>query len=282
MNIGDDDGKPRLEIELGEVDDIQFAFRRRASAWTTYLRVAAEVEPEVIGSLLTAEALTLLGQFRKEGPLSSAYRQMQKHISAWCEHWGFLEQFARIPAQNTLAFASRPDTPVPTTFTSDVHGHDLTGEEGNFVTLTTRQTIRSDGTTDEAAELGVQLPDILPAFYWDATRETKFGALERIMGEIEEIIRTDLDTIEAAYFAEGFKLVRKKRQPDHYVWLARRLIRKESVSEIAGDLRPDRRSQDRERTIRRGIQSAAQELDIPLPRDRSGPKPKQRSVPGNR
>jgi hypothetical protein len=47
--------RDHIRHPIGELDDSEFPSRQRAAAWTDYLYVAAQVEPEVVSSLLSDE-----------------------------------------------------------------------------------------------------------------------------------------------------------------------------------------------------------------------------------
>lgn len=264
MSITNGDEGYRSRSRRGEVDDIHFPLSRRAaSAWTQYLLTAAEVNPDVISSLLTPDALTLSLRFSEER------MSIDGHISEWCERWGFIEHFARTPALNTLVDAGTEGSPLPTTFVCDVHGNRF---DRPAIMFTRSRTF--DGTTTREDVPGAVLTGDIPIFHWDPRREAKSSALGRIMDAIETIIRADLESIEAAYLGNGYERLREKRQPDHFVWLARFQLCRETVADIAEDIKPDQDPEHRERTIRRGILSVCQDLNIKPRRDRSGPKPR--------
>lgn len=247
-----------IRIALGELDDSEFRFRQRESAWTDYLHIAAEVEPEVITTLLTDEILDAWAAYiasQREGGLGAAYGPIDAHIQAWSERWGFIRDrvdgaaFRLLDAAHNARCAGQP---LPTTFVSDSLGNTTSlPPDAYHVKLFGRPM---------APRLGLKLPE----FFWEPTTETFNDALGRIMASIEQIVRAELGLIRKDYLSRGYQSsIRKRDRGKHFQWLARRRLLKETVVSIANSLDADTETRRDLRTVQRGIGKAADSLGLP-------------------
>lgn len=100
------DGRLRLRLEHAELvpreDDRAFT----GMLWDAYLEAAARMIPDVLESLTTTYAMEPEDYLSERG-----YRQTLTpgalRIKAWCQHWGFNEEYTFHPALNTLILTKR-------------------------------------------------------------------------------------------------------------------------------------------------------------------------------
>lgn len=235
----------------GSLDHHPKGVESLAAAWSIYLSIATDIEPAVMETLLTAEALAREHARRTGQRELSAqhYRQTSnaKHIRAWCERWKFRAEWAEEPASETLRAASqaqREGRPLPTAL--DVSS--LTDDPPGTLLLTLATTSRL--TLD------------LPSFTWSPTSETFEDAKARIMGTIDAAVTEELERIRQDHLQQGYTAGRSKRSPIHFEWLARAWLLGESVDIIVNGL-TDGDARD-SRTVQRGIADARAALGLPV------------------
>lgn len=245
----------RIRLMRGSLDHHAEGVESRAAAWAVYLSIAPEIQPDVMDTLLTEEALTreLARRSSPQAPSAQQYRQTSnaKHIRAWCQRWRFRPEWAEGPASDTLRAAwqaQREGCPLPTAL-------DLSSLTDNppgtlLLTSTTTTPLHLD----------------LPAFTWSPTSETFEEAKARIMGTIDAAVTQELERIRQNHLRQGFTPGRSKRSTIHFVWLARAWLLGESPDTIADELRGNDARDSR--TVQRGIADARAALGL-LRRPRS-------------
>ena len=253
---------------LGELDD-ESKIRQKDSAWTDYLQVAIEVEPEVMNSLLTEEVLAHWATYMESQAagrhLGATADPINAHIDAWCARWGFDQHRVWGAAFRLLGctFKARSSgTPSPSRFVSD--------SLGNVTPLPVESYHVKIAGRSIVPQVKVELPEL----YWEPTTETMTDALARIMGSIEPIILDQLESIRSGYISRGYvSPLRKRDQGRHFEWFARNRLRGESVASIARSLESSHEDNRDHRTVQRAIVQVADVLG--LPRRRPG-RPKRR------
>jgi hypothetical protein len=243
----------------------------RGPAWDEYLRIPAEVEPNVIQSLLALELHDNDIQFWQED---------EKRLREWCGRWGFLYQFAEIPARSTWAAARRrkagnlhiptgfkstwagwpypewdePNVPRPPT---EIRSYVLGGAGGESQAPFDMPGRRYD-PPDETGKvwIGRGYQVLLPDYFWNPVRESRSCAQARIVDHVKKAIIQNLVAIESAYGEHGYRPMREPRELNGFEWLARIQTRRELIPSIAREVDVD------EAFVRARVNDAQQLLGI--------------------
>jgi hypothetical protein len=238
----------RSRGELDHPDGIE----SRRTAWARYLGIAAQVNPKVLKTLLTEEAIARAGARLSQPPdaITSArhYRETSNlaHIRDWCEHWAFLPEWAEGPASDTLAAAWRSRTEgLPSPAALDV---------SSLITLAPGTVLLGNAT-----KTGLQLD--IPAFDWTPTREPYGDAKNRIMGLLDTLVSTELNRIKSEMLDRGYVQPGVKYSAvDHYIWFAKAWLNGESADTIANDSCGDDRRDAR--AVRRAMRDVREALGL--------------------
>jgi hypothetical protein len=237
----------------GELDHHPRGVESRAAAWATFLSVAADLNSEVLSSLLTDEAIERVGARLSQPPdaITSGrfYRETSNlaHIRDWCDCWHFLPEWAEGPASDTLAAAWRSRTeglPYPTAL-----------DVSSLITL-------APGTMLLGIATKTPLQLNIPSFDWAPTEETYDDAKTRIMASLDRLVAAELGRIKAEFLAKGYVQTGTKRSADHYVWFAKAWLNGESPDSIANRLTGDHARDTR--AIQRGIKDVREALGLPI------------------
>lgn len=251
-------------------------------AWDTYLEIAARLEPRVMASLLTTDALS--ASVPPDVLLEETI--WGQHIRQWCKQWGFLERYAYYPAWNTLGHsvhAQKHGNPLPHTFictwsgahypqwVDEVSGQEPGGVgiepvgdedgwnphgrphpfpelEGRLLAHYSFKFVGGNGRKRmfpaEAARMGTQVVLELPVLYCEPTAETRAEASARILEMIAGSLDADLRNIEHAHRAHGYRTPPEKRTGEHLAWLVRFQVLGKSRGEIARGVAKERGKDD--------------------------------------
>lgn len=224
-----------------------------ATAWRIYLSIASEVEPRVLTSLLTDDAIARRG-VRPDGiPIDESVTRFIRrtsnlsHIRAWCDLWHFKAAWAETPAVDTINAAAHsritgcpyPDRIITTSLADNPAG-------SFFLTIATTA------------------PLDLPQFTWSPTAETMEAATSRILA----VVTSELERIRDTSLRRGYIPGRTKRSLDHFEWFARNRLIGESADVIANSLEDD---DPRDiRTVQRGIKDVREALGLPAGTGKKG------------
>lgn len=125
---------------------------------------------------------------------------------------------------------------------------------------------------DWAAQEGTQVLPHLPLFFWEPTREPRGAARARIIATLTALLDADLDVVESAYRNQGYQSAPEKRSLEHFEWLARYQLKRETMEEIA------RGAGVAEQSVSEAINSVKDLLGLALrPPSKTGPKLKRRA-----
>jgi len=276
-------GRQLVRFGSGELHSIHPLFsEERYAAWPHYLRAAARIEPAVIVSLLSEEGFDAFRETQENretwvhkaewsnlpvppGPDDP----LERFILAWCQRWGMIEWYAKVPARNLLTNARRRRAngePEPQTFTCDCNGTPF--DPGEWRPLHGASFFLGDVQISGIGS-GERLSIDLPGLAWNPLQETCAAALTRIMATIEPIVASVLDDVQHAYIDDGYKPVESGDATRRFEWLARYQLLRERKREIA------RSEALEERHIRRTLIATAKLLGIELRVERRGRPPRR-------
>jgi len=253
------------------MDDQVGISNERGPAWDEYLRIASEVEPGVIQSLL---ALELHNNDVK------LWREDEKQLREWCNRWGFSFQYAEIPARNTWVAIRRRTSkslPIPIGFMSNWAGWPYPAwEEPDIPSLPSEIWAVAVGGESAKSHPPFEMPGrlydppdekgrvrigrghqvLVPAFFWNPTRESRAEAQTRILADVREAVTRDLVAIESAYLEHGHRPIYELRETNAFEWLARIQTHQDSIPSIANEARVS------EAFVRTRVNTAQQLLGI--------------------
>jgi len=207
------------------------------------LEVLFEIEPEVEDSL-DRIADTLPGSVGVEGPDPAVPREK---VREWMRRWNLEAEWCRKAAEQfVLVWWRRTQRG---------------GQAYRFEAL--KRRAHHD---EKAAQPFMDCRLKIDFGSWPLTQWTKPKFKERCRKKFEKELLAFCSEIEKKAVAIGMIRTREKRERDHFNWLARRLIKRESATAIQRTIPlPDRPTT---RAINKAINTLASELDLRLPKSK--------------
>jgi hypothetical protein len=248
-----------------------------------FLQLAGDVAPEMLVDLGGAPLDAYAAEWERNGGppdpypdrsrvdqsdlfnryLAKALRDGSDPIAQWCRRWGFptgheiLLELARNPDEDPLALSAMRGWGLMVGIET-VHCWRMFAvravEELQLMDIYFFVLASAIADRDLALDRALNLP----RYRWNPQRESRATASARILGEMRRSILRELDRIEAETRTCAVAVPVRRAGVEHFVWLARYQLRRESISEIARSVCRSRQS------VSDAIDSAARLIGLPL------------------
>lgn len=232
----------------------------REAARSLFLESVHKYEPNVLGTLARApfEAFE-----RLHGRLDLGTR-VDKALGAWLRRW----HLPCPPEEDDWCFQRAIDTMATWTAQPELRGK-------RWAPARRRMHVDWVSSDELTFRFGLVRPDLTkneraPSDWWDPTLERRSDAFERIQnafrGELEAHFRK-LERLYESASEAGYDVARKKRELEHFDWLARYQVGGQSRGAIARSVPRDRKA------VANGIDDVAELIGL-VPRSSRPGRPK--------